>query len=145
MSAVPHLQTKINETQARLEFDNELPSIMTDPAQLRLALQNVIQNAIKFCDKERTPFISISVEQLEDEFLQIHVKDNGIGIEPSNQEQIFGLFKKLHSEAEYQGTGLGLAIVKKIMQSLHGDISLVSALGQGSTFTLKIPYKKTGN
>lgn len=136
------LQTKINETQTILEFDKELPSIITDPAQLRLALQNLIQNAIKFCDKKKTPFISISVEQIEDKFLQIHVKDNGIGIELSNQAQIFGLFKKLHSDAEYQGTGLGLAIVKKIMQSLQGDISLVSLPGQGSTFTLRVPYNK---
>ena len=142
---VDDLQTKISETQTTLEFDKDLPNVFTDPAQLRLALQNLVQNAIKFCNKEGTPLIQISIEQVDDKFLQIHVKDNGIGIEPSNQVQIFGLFKKLHGDAEYQGTGLGLAIVKKIMQSLSGDISLVSAPGQGSTFTLQIPYNKTGS
>ncbi len=141
---VDDLQTKINETKTTLEFDNELPDIITDPSQLRLVLQNLIQNAIKFCSKETTPFISITVEQKDLKYLLIHIKDNGIGIEPANQEQIFGLFKKLHSDAEYQGTGLGLAIVKKIMQSLSGDVSLVSVPKQGSTFTLQLPHNKTG-
>lgn len=141
---VDDLQTKINETQTTLEFDKELPNVLTDPAQLRLVFQNLIQNAMKFCSKETSPFISISVESKGDKYLLIHVKDNGIGIEPANQTQIFGLFKKLHSDTEYQGTGLGLAIVKKIMQSLSGDISLVSAPEQGSTFTLQLPHNKTG-
>ncbi|AEP31450.1 PAS domain S-box protein [Brumicola nitratireducens] len=141
---VDDLQTKISETQTTLEFDKDLPNVITDPAQLRLALQNLIQNAIKFSSKEGLPFISISVEQSDNQFLKIHVKDNGIGIEPSNQAQIFGLFKKLHGDTEYQGTGLGLAIVKKIMHSLSGDISVVSTPGQGSTFTLHIPYNQTG-
>ena len=141
---VDDLQTKINETQTTLEFDKKLPNVITDPAQLRLVFQNLIQNAIKFCSEGTTPSISISVEPKNDKYLLIHVKDNGIGIEPANQAQIFGLFKKLHSDTEYQGTGLGLAIVKKIMQSLSGDISLVSAPKQGSTFTLQIPHAKTG-
>jgi PAS domain S-box-containing protein len=141
---VDDLQIKITETQTTLKFDKDLPVVTTDPAQLRLVLQNLIQNAIKFCSKEVTPIISITVEQKDHKHLLIHVKDNGIGIELANQVQIFGLFKKLHSEVEYQGTGLGLAIVKKIMQSLSGDISLVSAPNQGSTFTLQIPHSKTG-
>jgi PAS domain S-box-containing protein len=141
---VDDLQTKINETQTTLVFDKELPNVLTDPAQLRLVFQNLIQNAMKFCSNETSPFISISVESKADKYLLIHVKDNGIGIEPANQTQIFGLFKKLHSDTEYQGTGLGLAIVKKIMQSLSGDISLISAPKQGSTFTLQLPHNKTG-
>lgn len=135
---VKDLQTKIEETQATINISPSLPDLVSDASKLRLALQNIIQNALKFCQSDCAPIVSISAEQTGNNLWLIHIQDNGIGIDEAYQTQIFGLFKKLHSNTEYQGTGLGLAIVKKIMQSLDGDITLHSSLGKGSTFTLHI-------
>ena len=139
---IQDLSANIEETNTVIELTNSYTSIVTDAAQLRIALQNLIQNAIKFCYKELSPHINISVEEPSGAFIKIHVKDNGIGIDYEYQQQIFGLFKKLHSDSDYQGTGLGLAIVKKIMHRLGGDVTLISEVGKGSVFTLLLPINK---
>jgi signal transduction histidine kinase len=69
----------------------------------------------------------------------IQVADNGIGIEPDYHEKIFQVFQRLHSRDEYPGTGLGLAIVDKAVRVMEGDVSVESALGRGSTFTVRLP------
>ena len=69
----------------------------------------------------------------------IQVADNGIGIEPEYHEKIFQVFQRLHSRDEYPGTGLGLAIVFKAVGVMEGDVSVESALGRGSTFTVRLP------
>jgi signal transduction histidine kinase len=69
----------------------------------------------------------------------IQVADNGIGIEPEYHEKIFQVFQRLHSRDEYPGTGLGLAIVVKAARALEGDVSVESAAGRGSTFSVRLP------
>jgi signal transduction histidine kinase len=69
----------------------------------------------------------------------IRVADNGIGIEPQYHEKIFQVFQRLHSADEYPGTGLGLAIVAKAVRVMEGDVSVESAPGRGSTFTVRLP------
>jgi signal transduction histidine kinase len=69
----------------------------------------------------------------------IQVADNGIGIEPEYHEKIFQVFQRLHSRDEYPGTGLGLAIVAKAVRVMEGAVSVESAPGRGSTFTVRLP------
>lgn len=138
-NVIQDLNVKINETQAVMNVANDLPTIETDPDQLRLALQNLIQNALKFTKDDTPPVITIEVDFTPDGKHLLHIKDNGIGIEKAHQQQIFGLFKKLHNASRYNGTGLGLAIVKKIVVRLGGEIYLQSTVNEGSTFTIELP------
>lgn len=133
------LNVKINETQAVINVANDLPTIETDPDQLRLALQNLIQNSLKFTQEDTPPIVTIEADFTPDGKHLLHIKDNGIGIEEEHQQQIFGLFKKLHNASQYNGTGLGLAIVKKIVLRLGGEIYLQSVVNEGSTFTIELP------
>ena len=70
---------------------------------------------------------------------EFFVKDNGIGIDKKYHEEIFGIFKRLHKQEEYEGTGAGLSIVKKIIDDHKGTIWIDSALGKGTTFYFTIP------
>lgn len=131
-----NLQTFIKDNNATITYE-PLPTIMGDPSQLNQLFQNLISNAIKFHDDE-PPEIHISAQKDEDEWV-FGVSDNGIGIDPGHQEQIFDVFKRLHTREEYAGTGIGLAICKKIVERHRGRIWVESELGKGSSFYFTIP------
>ena len=104
-----------------------------------LLFQNLIQNGIIY-NESGHPVINIWSE-INEGFLLIHFEDNGIGIEPRFFNRIFEHFKRLHTQDKYQGTGLGLSLCKKMAVSYGGDISVKSAHGEGSTFTIKLPHE----
>lgn len=131
----------INENNATLVW-NQLP-IITDPSMaIRLIFQNLIGNALKYQAKGTQPKISITGLESETHW-HFEVKDNGIGIEEAKREQIFELFKRLHSKEQYPGTGLGLAICKKIIESLGGSIWVTSAPKGRSIFTFTVKKLST--
>jgi two-component system, LuxR family, sensor kinase FixL len=109
-----------------------LPTITADESQLSRVFQNLLSNAIKFAPPQKGK-IHISVKEDEKEWI-FSVKDNGIGIEPIYFEQIFTMFRQLHTKQEYPGSGMGLAICKQIVQKHGGKIWVESTLGEGSTF-----------
>jgi light-regulated signal transduction histidine kinase (bacteriophytochrome) len=131
-----NLTASIAENNAQITHD-PLPAIMGDPSQINQLLQNLITNAIKFHGDE-SPKIHISAVESGDEWI-IGVSDEGIGIDPEHQEQIFRIFKRLHTREEYEGTGIGLAICKRIVDRHNGKIWVESELGKGSTFYFTIP------
>jgi light-regulated signal transduction histidine kinase (bacteriophytochrome) len=99
--------------------------------------QNLIDNALKYRSKE-TPQILISARKEDKQWL-FSVEDNGIGIDPKYADRIFMIFKRLHTNEEYEGTGIGLAITKRIIERHEGRIWVESELGKGSTFYFTIP------
>jgi PAS domain S-box-containing protein len=131
-----NLTASITENNAQITHD-PLPAIRGDPSQINQLLQNLITNAIKFHGDE-PPKIHISAEESNGEWI-IAVSDEGIGIDPEHQEQIFRIFKRLHTREEYAGTGIGLAICKRIIDKHNGQIWVESELGKGSTFYFTIP------
>ncbi len=127
------LTSVIEEKNASIDLTHLTCNITADGTKLRQVFQNLITNAIKFSDAEKSPRIKVKCEETENHW-QFSVADNGIGIHPDFQERIFLLFKRLHNNSEYEGTGIGLAMVKKIVEQHNGKIWLESTVGEGSTF-----------
>ncbi len=99
--------------------------------------QNLIGNAIKY-RSEKTPNIHIFIGA-KDNYWLFPVKDNEIGIESEFTDRIFDIFRRLHTNDEYEGTGIGLAITKRIVERHGGKIWVESEPGQGLTFYFTIP------
>lgn len=131
------LTARIKETGATVTHD-ELPMIEGRETELRLLIQNLLSNAMKFVKKDVTPQIHVGLEQTEDKYI-FSVSDNGIGIEEKFLERIFIIFRRLHGKSEYEGTGIGLAHCKKIVETHGGDIWVTSTPGVGSTFYFSTP------
>jgi PAS domain S-box-containing protein len=108
-----------------------------DPEKLRQIVVNLLSNAVKFTDSG-----TISVGCFRDEGqVRVKVRDTGIGIAEDAQSTIFDPFVQVHSDLarRYEGTGLGLAISRDLARGMGGDITVESAAGRGSTFTLTLP------
>lgn len=132
--AIYNLKLKIEEKNA-LVTNDDLPEINADEGQMVQLLQNLIGNAIKFCNS--SPIIHISAAEKEDHFL-FSVRDNGIGIESQYFSRIFQIFQRLHPRDVYGGTGIGLAICKRITERHCGKIWVESVPGEGSEFFFTI-------
>jgi len=135
--AKANLTGAIEESGASVIVD-QLPSLPCDAGQMTQVFQNLIGNALKFRQPGRTPVVTVSATPV-DHAWEIAVKDNGIGIEPKYFERIFQMFQRLHGRGEYEGTGIGLALCKKIVERHSGRISVASAPGEGTTFTIHLP------
>jgi signal transduction histidine kinase len=99
---------------------------------------NLISNAIKYKGKNNTnPIIQVR-GALDGKYVRFEIEDNGQGIPPEKQQQIFEMFSRA-SEDDIEGTGLGLAIVQRIVLKLHGQIGVTSEYGRGSTFWFTLP------
>ena len=137
-AAIDNLSKSILETNAEITHDN-LPKVEADGRQLTQLFQNLIHNAIKFCDK-KPPKIHIGSRKETKNHL-FWVKDNGIGIDKDYHERIFKIFQRLHGQDQYSGQGIGLSICKKIVERHGGKIWLESQVGKGSTFMFTIPSR----
>ena len=114
-----------------------MDELYSDAIRVRTIVTNLLSNAIKYSDFQKAePFIQISV-LVNEEFCEIGISDNGIGIEEQYQKSIFNLFFRATSHS--QGTGIGLFIVKDTVEKLKGFIEVDSTAGKGTTFRVRIP------
>ena len=134
--ALSNLAAAIEESGATITCEG-LPVIAADAALLLPLFQNLIGNAIKFRSSE-APKIEVSARQEGAEWM-FAVRDNGIGISSEYAENIFVIFRRLHTRQEYPGNGLGLAICKKVVEQHGGRIWVESQPGHGSTFKFALP------
>jgi PAS domain S-box-containing protein len=122
-----------------VEIGSDLPTFYGDPTRLTQALQNLVDNAVKFMGDQPNPHVEIGQQGGDADGNPIFfVRDNGIGIAPEHQKRVFELFNKLNTEEK--GAGIGLALVKRIIES-HGGVIWVESEGadKGSTFYFTIP------
>ncbi|MGS2721260.1 sensor histidine kinase [Paraglaciecola aestuariivivens] len=129
------LEEEINNSHATIQVAKELHKVNANPRLFSEALLNLLSNAIRYRDPSRKLIVEIFTTRTADSTI-IHVKDNGIGIDPKYHKVVFDIFESLSKE---EGTGVGLTIVKTIMQKHHGEVSLASELGAGCCFSLTFP------
>jgi len=137
--AIANLAAAINDSGASITH-TDLPCVRMHDFQLEQLFQNLVGNAIRYKGSE-PPRIHIAAERRGSEWL-FSVEDNGIGIASQYNEQIFELFKRLHSVAEYPGTGMGLAICQRIVERSGGRLWVESEPGRGSTFFFTVPCRE---
>lgn len=131
--ALTDLKQQVQDAGAELIID-DLPMVNGNLSLLVQLFRNLIGNAIKY-RREQSPEVKIGYDRAH---RRLFVQDNGIGIAPEYQEQIFELFKRLHRREEYPGTGLGLAICQRIAERHGWAIQVESTVGEGSCFFVQL-------
>ena len=131
-----NLEVAIDESEAEVVY-SDLPSVMGDPSQLRQLFQNIIGNALKFRSENR-PRVQLDAKRDGDQWT-FSIRDNGVGFDQRYAERVFGVFKRLHRNADIPGTGIGLAICQRIIDRHGGRIWAESKLGEGSCFYFTLP------
>lgn len=135
---------RIAKVGARVKIVEPLATPLGDATLIGQILANLLDNALTYRCLSGAPEIRISAE-FDGNDVVIRIADNGIGIEPEYHQKIFQVFQRLHGNDEYPGTGLGLAIVTKAARLMKADVSVKSALGEGSTFSIRLPAAGGGN
>ncbi len=136
-AAMENLAGAIRESHAEIEI-GDMPSVRMRESHLSQIFQNLLGNAIKYRKANEPVQIRLSAKRVESHWI-FTIADNGIGVPVVYQQTIFGLFKRLHSNAEYSGTGMGLAICKRIVERYRGRIWVESETGEGSNFFFSVP------
>lgn len=129
----PSLETNAN----RIEIVPPLGCVLGHQLSLAQCVSNLLDNALKFVGPGVVPKVRIRTEQRSG-FVRLWVEDNGIGIAAENQDRVFRLFERLHTQDEFEGTGIGLAVVKKAVDRMGGTFGVQSALGEGSQFWIEL-------
>jgi signal transduction histidine kinase len=135
-SVLARLQGNILERNARVECTGPWPRVLAHQPTLAQVLINLTSNALKFVGPGTRPLVRLRAEEAG-QFIRIWIEDNGIGIAPGHQDQIFRLFTRLNGE-KYAGTGIGLAIVQKGVERMSGRAGVESVLQQGSGFWFEL-------
>lgn len=121
---------------------NSLPRVKADKKLLRQVWMNVLGNAVKYRKPDQAPEITVDYSHDKDgkQFV-FSVKDNGVGFDMKYSDKLFGVFQRLHSDAEFEGTGIGLALVRRIINRHGGETWAESELDKSTTVYFTLPVK----
>ena len=146
MSFRPLAEAKNLQLEWVLQPEEMEQVYLGDTIRLRQVVSNLLSNAIKFTDEGKVSLI-VSIEQVEfyQYALVILVRDTGPGIPYEERERIFGEFARLYGTEQVEGFGLGLSITRKLVQLMHGTLTLESEEGEGSRFKVCVPLPLAGN
>jgi PAS domain S-box-containing protein len=151
-SVLSRLENEIQETNARVENPGPWPTVLAHESMLGQVLINLVGNALKFVASDTAPRVRVRVQEwaavaspageaedgsLSGNWVRVWVEDNGIGVAPEHQQQIFRLFNRLHG-TKYPGTGIGLAIVQKGIERMGGRVGVESNPNHGSRFWFEL-------
>ena len=129
-------QAQSKDIAVDLELPDALPLVIGQKEKLRRVLVNLLENAVKFTPTQGRVTLA---GEAQDRFVQVHVKDTGIGIPREHLPHVFERFYKVDRARRDNGTGLGLAIVKHIVQAHGGQVTVESREGEGSAFSFTVP------
>ena len=136
-SVLARLENEIKEKHAQVVSATTSPRVLAHEPALDQVISNLLDNALKFTAPGQPPRIRVHAED-RGRFVRVWIEDNGIGIAPGHQEQVFRPFTRLNG-GRYAGTGIGLAIVRDVIEHLGGNVGVASAPGQGSRFWFELP------
>jgi PAS domain S-box-containing protein len=137
-------QTETRERNLVWEI-RPLPPVQADRALLRMALVNLIANAVKFTGACAEAKIEIGCAPGDNGDPVIFIRDNGAGFNPKYTKKLFGVFQRLHGQAEFEGTGIGLANVQRIINRHGGRVWAEGVVDGGATFYFSIPKPNAGS
>lgn len=142
-TVINELADETEKRHALVEVKGNFPQMRVIPYQFSQLMVNLIGNALKFSKPGQPPVITIEggYNPKGDSTYCIAVKDNGIGFKHEHSEEIFQLFRRLHTREEYEGTGIGLSICKKVIENHHGFITVESEPGIGTSFFVHFPLQ----
>ncbi|HEY5773083.1 MAG TPA: response regulator [Chitinophagaceae bacterium] len=156
-NVLTELEVEIEKSNARINYE-ELPVVSAVPGLMQQLFYNLFSNAIKFRKPSVDLVIDVKAEKMNPldlskftkygqgkNYYKITVQDNGIGFDDKYAEDIFRVFKRLHSYQEFEGTGVGLSICKKIVEKHNGFIKAESKIDNGSTFIIGLPEMQMAN
>ncbi|MBE0435954.1 MAG: PAS domain S-box protein [Methylomicrobium sp.] len=140
--AMRFLQPDIVGTQAEIDVRGEWPTVFASRDELSRLFQNLIGNALKYREADIQPRIEISSDA-DSANWRVSIRDNGIGIDPTQIDRLFQFFSRLQLRSRYEGTGMGLALCRRIVEHHKGNIRAESqGEGCGSTFSFELPLSK---
>lgn len=156
-NVLTELEVEIEKSNAQINYEN-LPTVSAVPGLMQQLFYNLFSNAIKFRKPAVDLVIDVKAEKMNPidlskftrhglgrNYYKITVQDNGIGFDDKYSDDIFRVFKRLHSYQEFEGTGVGLSICKKIVERHNGFIKAESKIDNGSTFIIGLPEMQMAN
>jgi DNA-binding response OmpR family regulator len=133
--------TKAQPGNVQIEIQQGL-AVEADRRLLRIVLENLISNAVKFSSKIAAPHVTVGTELRADATI-FFVRDNGAGFDMSYAQKLFQPFQRMHRESDFPGTGIGLSIVRRVVERHGGEIWAESEVGHGASFFFTLPLEES--
>lgn len=141
--ALAFLGPERTASNAQIDISGDWPCIKVSRDEMVRLFQNLVSNALKYHEADKTPLVSIQGSH-KDNSWRCEIRDQGVGIDPSQIDRLFQVFSRLHARSRFEGVGVGLALCRKIVEHHGGRIGAESAgEDKGSTFWFELPCDAT--